>query len=196
AMVKLDWIDGDTLGVWLDKHYASSADLQKARAQFQAISGFLEKEGIAHGDIQNFNVMMALKGAKLIDYDGMFVPGMAQGNGSENGHKHFQHPRRTFASFGPKMDRFSFIVVDLSLAALIEDKTLHPKFRNGGETIIFTANDFVDPNNSVVFQTLLNNPKLKNSTRNFAAICEADIGAVPTLEDFLNGRNIPAAKTR
>src|SRR5262249_12457148 len=53
-----------------------------------------------------------------------------------------------------------------------------------------------DPNNSVVFQTLLNNPKLKNSTRNFAAICEADIGAVPTLEDFLNGRNIPAAKAR
>src|SRR5262249_35507168 len=150
-IVKMDWIDGDPLGVWLDKHYASAADLQKARAQFRAISGFLEKEGMAHGDIQVGNVMMASKGAKLIDYDGMFVPGMAQGNGSEIGHKHFQHPRRTEASFGPRMDRFSFIVVDLSLAALIEDKTLHPKFRNGGETIIFTANDFVDPNNSVVF---------------------------------------------
>ena len=100
---------------------------------------------MAHGDIQNGNVMMASNGPRLIDYDGMFVPGMALGNGSEMGHKHFQHPRRSASDFGPKMDRFSFIALDLSLAAVIEDKTLHSRFRDGGETIIFTANDFADP---------------------------------------------------
>jgi len=195
-IVKMDWVEGDPLGVWLDKKYSSVADLQKARTQFRAISTFLEKEGMAHGDIQNGNVMMAPAGAKLIDYDGMFVPGMTPGNGSEAGHKHFQHPLRSTSNFGPKMDRFSFIAVDLSLAALIEDKNLHPKFRNGGETIIFTGNDFADPHNSAVFQILLSNPKLKDSARNFAAICEADISAVPTLEDFLSAKNIPAAKAR
>src|SRR5262249_23672870 len=118
------------------------------------------------------------------------------GNGSEVGHKHFQHARRSASDFGPTMDRFSFIALDLSLAAVIEDKKLYSKFRNGGENIIFTANDFADPQNSLLFQILLNNLKLKDATRNFAAICGADIGAVPTLEDFLSGKNIPASKSR
>ena len=47
-----------------------------------------------------------------------------------------------------------------------------------------------------IFQILFSSPKLKESARNFAAICDADIGAVPTLEDFLNARNIPATKAR
>jgi len=67
---------------------------------------------MAHGDIQNGNIMMSPSGVKLIDYDGMFVPGMTPGNGSEVGHKHFQHPTRASGDFGPKMDRFSFIALD------------------------------------------------------------------------------------
>jgi hypothetical protein len=38
-------------------------------------------------------------------------------------------------------------------------------------------------------------PKLKEEARRFAAICEAPLGAVPTLDEYLAGRNIPAAKT-
>jgi hypothetical protein len=38
-------------------------------------------------------------------------------------------------------------------------------------------------------------PKLKDEARAFAAICEGDLAAVPTLDEFLGGRNIPAAKT-
>jgi hypothetical protein len=194
-IVKMDWVEGNPLGVWLDTSFSKAADLQSAKGKFRAISSFLEKEGIAHGDIQNGNVMMAPGGPRLIDYDGMFVPGMKLGNGSEIGHKHFQHPRRGVSDFGPKMDRFSFIALDLSLAAIIDDKTLYSKFRDGGETIIFSANDFVDPQNSVIFQILLNSPNLKNAARNFAAICDADPSAVPALEDFLGGRNIPANKS-
>jgi hypothetical protein len=93
------------------------------------------------------------------------------------------------------MDRFSFIALDLSLKAVIEDKSLYPKFREGGETIIFKANDFADPQNSAVFRRLLAMPKLKEQALNFATICEAPLAAVPTLDDFLTGRNIPAAKT-
>jgi hypothetical protein len=124
----------------------------------------------------------------------MFVPSLPIGSGSETGHKHFQHPGRASRHYGPKMDRFSFIVLDLSLQALSEDKSLHRKFCEGGETIIFKANDFADPQQSQIFQWLLARPKLKDQARNLAAICEADIAAVPTLEDFLAGRNIPTAK--
>jgi hypothetical protein len=195
-IVRMDWVEGDTLGIWLDKHFDDPRTLEKARSDFAAIARFLELKGIAHGDIQNGNVMVANGDIKLIDYDGMFVPGMRPGNGSETGHKHFQHPDRRVSDFGPRMDRFSFIALDLSLKALIEDKSLYSKFREGGETIIFKANDFADPANSEIFSRLLAMPKLKEQARRFAAICEAPLAAVPTLDEFLAGRNIPAAKTQ
>jgi len=132
---------------------------------------------------------------KLIDYDGMFVPALPKGKGSEMGHRHFQHPERTTSDFGPTMDRFSFIALDLSLQALLADKALYKKFRDGGETIIFKANDFADPQHSEIFKLLLSMPKLKDHARNFATICEADIDDVPSLADFLAGKNIPAART-
>jgi hypothetical protein len=195
-IVRMDWVEGDTLGIWLDKHFGDPRALEKARTDFAAIARFLEQKGIAHGDIQNGNVMVANGDIKLIDYDGMFVPGMRPGNGSETGHKHFQHPERRVSDFGPKMDRFSFIALDLSLKAVIEDKSLYPKFREGGETVVFKANDFADPANSDIFRRLLAMPKLKEEARRFAAICEAPLGAVPTLDEYLAGRNIPAAKTQ
>jgi hypothetical protein len=193
-IVRMDWVEGDTLGIWLDKNFNNPPALEKARTDFVAIARFLEREGIAHGDIQNGNVMVADGEIKLIDYDGMFVPGMHPGNGSETGHRHFQHPGRRVSNFGPGMDRFSFIALDLSLRALIEDRSIYSKFREGGETIIFKANDFADPQNSEIFRRLLAMPKLKGQARSFAAICEAPLAAVPTLDEFLSGRNIPAAK--
>src|SRR5215831_1405797 len=150
-IVRMDWVEGDTLGIWLDKHIDDPPGLEKARMDFAGIARFLAQNGIAHGDIQNGNVMVENGCLKLIDYDGMFVPGMRPGNGSETGHKHFQHPERRASDFGPAMDRFSFIALDLSLRALIADKSLYPKFREGGETIIFRANDFADPPNSKIF---------------------------------------------
>jgi hypothetical protein len=193
-IVRMDWVEGDTLGVWLDKHFADPRALEKARADFADIARLLAREGIAHGDLQNGNVMVTNGDIKLIDYDGMFVPGMRPGNGSEIGHKHFQHPDRRTSSFGPAMDRFSFIALDLSLKAVIADKSLYPKFREGGETIIFKANDFADPHNSEIFRRLLAMPKLKDQVQSFAAICGAPLAAVPTLDEFLAGRNLPAAQ--
>jgi hypothetical protein len=58
------------------------------------------------------------------------------------------------------------------------------------------TNDFSDPQGSQIFQILLKNSKLKDSARNFVAICEGDISAVPSLEDFLVGKNIPVSKPR
>jgi hypothetical protein len=77
----------------------------------------------AYGDLQNGNVIINRRPC-LIDYDGVYVPGLSVGQGTELDHKHFQHPKRSTAAFGPEMDRFSFIVIDLSLNALIEQPSL------------------------------------------------------------------------
>jgi hypothetical protein len=105
-IVKMEWIDGDTFDLWLDRNYRNAAALEKARAEFSALATFLQRHGIAHGDIQNGNVMMPPAGIRLIDYDGLYVPGMAF-RAAETGHVHFQHPGRDIAHYGPEMDRFS-----------------------------------------------------------------------------------------
>jgi hypothetical protein len=117
-VVKMDWVEGDTLGIYLDRVALKPADFAGLRQNFANLAEFLERSGVAHGDIQNENVMASGNELRLIDYDGMFVTGMTEGQGSEVGHKHFQHPGRTEKSFGPKMDRFSFIVMDVSLEAM------------------------------------------------------------------------------
>ena len=192
-VVKMDWVEGDPLGIWLDHNVGDRRALGRLRAEFVGLAAFLEKHGIAHGDIQNGNVIIAPKGLKLVHYDGVFVPGMPADFASETGHRHFQHPGRALAHFGPTIDRFSFIAVDLSLAALIEDPSLHRRFRQGGETILFRANDFADPERSEIFGILRQHGKLRQTVENFAAICRGDLAAVPSLGDFLAGRNIPHA---
>ena len=189
----MDWAEGDPLGMWLDRNSGNRKALEGLREQFAALAVFLERHEIAHGDIQNGNVIVSPTGLRLVDYDGVYVPGMPAGFGSESGHKHFQHPDRTPAHFGPTLDRFSFIAVDLSLAALIEDPSLYRRFRQGGETILFRANDFADPDHAEVFDILRHHPTLAPAAQNFAAVCRADIQAVPRLSDFRAGRNIPAS---
>ncbi|MGR4865075.1 hypothetical protein [Caulobacter sp. LARHSG274] len=195
-IVKMDWVEGETLGVHLDRVASNPSEIHALRQASSDLAGFLESHGVAHGDIQNENVMVSGRALRLIDYDGMFVPGMATGNGSEVGHKHFQHPGRGVRDFGPAMDRFSFIVLDVSFEALMADPALHRKFREGGQAIIFKANDFSDPTTSEVFRLLDGLPAVRDSARKLAAVCQAPLSAVPTLTDFIAGRNIPAVAAK
>jgi hypothetical protein len=193
-VVKMDWAEGDILGLWLDRNHANPAELSRARGEFAALAQYLEEQGISHGDIQNGNLIVSPRGIKLVDYDGVYVPGMAAGEGSECGHKHFQHPERNTRHHGPGLDRFSFIALDLSLAALIEDPSLFRRYREGGETILFRASDFADPEHSEVFRILAGMPGLGNAAQRFAEICRAPIDAVPTLWTFLDARAKPQAR--
>jgi hypothetical protein len=80
--------------------------------------------------------------------------------------------------------------VDVSLEAMQTDPSLHRKFREGGQAIIFNANDFADPSSSEVFRILNGTPALRDSAKKLAAICGGSIASVPTLTDFKAGRNI------
>jgi hypothetical protein len=189
-IVRMDWADGKTLGAWLEDNSGNRASLQQLRQQFTAIASYLRGKSYAHGDLQNGNVIINSH-ACLIDYDGIYVPGLPIGQGTELGHKHFQHPKRSPANFGPEMDRFAFIVIDFSLNALIQQPSLFVKYSNG-ENIIFTASDFAAPSQSSVFQELFADAALRTHAQHFAQICAAPIERVPILNDFLAGRNIPS----
>lgn len=190
-IVKMDWVEGDTLGSFLEDNYSNKGRIERVVSQFADLERFLRSKGLAHGDLQNGNVLVK-SDLKLIDYDGVYVPTMVTGQGAELGHKHFQHPKRSAADFGSQMDRFSFIVIDLSLRAVAQNPKLFSKYSNG-ENIILTANDFIDPGNSAAFADLKAVPSLARDTMNFASICTASVKSIPTLEDFLAAKNIPAS---
>ena len=192
-IVKMDWVEGETLDLYLAANVRNTSRVMALRERFSRLEAYLRRNGIAHGDLQNLNVMVQKDELRLIDYDGMFVPGMTPGLGSEVGHKAFQHPRRSTTDFGPDMDRFSFIAVDLSLAAVAKKPELQQRYNNGGESIIFRANDYADPQGSPVFAELRAIPELKASADRLAAICAAPVAKTPTLAEFLAGQNIPAA---
>ena len=190
-IVKMDWAEGETLGVYLDQAATNSTAIGTLRQAFATLAEYLERNAVAHGDIQNENVIVSNGALRLIDYDGMFVAGLPEGQGSEVGHKHFPHPQRRIQHFGPKMDRFSFIVLDTSLEALQADSSLYRRFREGGQAIIFKANDFADPSSSDVFRILEKMPTSCESVKKLSAICRASFTNIPTLAEFKAGQKIP-----
>ena len=59
-------------------------------------------------------------GCKLIDYDGMWVPALADRPSGEVGHPNYQHPQRLRErTYTPDVDRFPHLVIDTALRALI-----------------------------------------------------------------------------
>lgn len=193
-VVKMAWAQGVTLGEYLEDNHGQNGALTNLPASLLTLSKFLEAEHIAHGDIQTGNMMVAgASGAiQLIDYDGMFVEEIRDLGSAELGHINFQHPdRKTRNPFGPTMDRFSLIALSVALKALHEDPTLWRKTNSEMDAILFRANDFLDPVSSPVFAEIKNNPALADHVQHFAAVCKTTIDKIPSLEDFLAGRNIP-----
>lgn len=194
-IVKMDWARGTTLGEFVEQYHRDAQRLSNLIESLRKLAQYLESKGIAHGDIQPGNVMVSADGAavQLIDYDGMFVPSLAHMKSAELGHRNFQHPGRSEKHFDAKLDRFSFISMDLALRALRASPHLWSTTQSEPESFVFRANDFVVPSSSPTFAALSRVNACSKDIENFAAVCNADISLTPTLLDFIAGRSIPAA---
>src|SRR5438093_695743 len=101
-----------------------NAAIQNPRASFsdpelrQGLAAGLREAGMAHADLQHGNVLL-IPGSKdnalalrLVDYDGMYVPALADRPSGELGHPNYQHPLRVDqAGYNPGVDRFSHLVI-------------------------------------------------------------------------------------
>jgi serine/threonine protein kinase len=192
-VVKMAWASGKTFGEFMGANYQNNRYLQELNKSILSLATYLEKQRIAHGDIQPGNVMVANEGkiVQLIDYDGMFVDDLKSLGGTELGLRNFQHPERTGTSWDSQLDRFSFILLNFAIRVLEVYPDLWDKTQSDETAILFRAQDFADPGNSVIFQKLVNDPRFKEDARNFAAICKSPFDKVPIPEDFLTKRNIP-----
>lgn len=192
-IVKMAWASGETLGEFVEDNHSNRVKLTNLLGSLDKVAAYLHQQGIAHGDIQEGNLMVADAGRRiqLIDYDGMFVPEIATLGGAEIGHRDYQHPRRDSTQYDGSLDRFSFIALNLALRALCEKPALWTSSQSGAGVILFRANDFADPGESQVLSDISKVQSLQREAKSFAAICASKYADVPSLTDFVSGRNIP-----
>lgn len=193
-VVKMAWAAGETLSEFLEREHGNPGNVGRLRTALAGLGAFLECEGIAHGDIQPGNVMVSAGGStvNLIDYDGMYVGELRGSPATELGQKNFQHPGRTASDFDEKLDRFSFIALDVALHALTVDPDVWRRSMSEPEAVLFRAQDHLDPGVSGVYADLLRMPAVREGATRLAHIAAGPMHAVPSLGDFHAGRNIPS----
>ena len=149
-VLKMEWIEATGLIPFIEKHLWEPAIIADLARKFVRVVRDLAALNIAHGDLQHGNLLVTPSGElKLIDYDGMFVPGLAKIGACEKGHVNYQSPTRTMSTWGPYLDNFSAWVIYTSLVALAVDPTLWSLLHNpGDEALLFHHADYQDPRNS------------------------------------------------
>lgn len=191
-IVKMAWAQGQTLAEFLENEYRNPQSLQKLRQALADLADFLEKNQISHGDIQPENIMVSAGGStiQLIDYDGMYVEALQSSKATELGQVNFQHPKRTANDFNEKLDRFSFLTLDVALQALIASSSIWTISRSEPSAVVFRRNDFLDPSSSVIFKEVLKITGVGLHVKNLARVALGDFNKVPTLVDFLQNKGI------
>lgn len=184
-VLKMEWVEGTSLIGYIESNLRNPIRLRALAEQFAELVRDLSVRGVAHGDLQHGNLLVTPSGdLKLIDYDGMFVPGLEDVGASELGHPNYQSPHRTFADWGPFLDYFSSWIIYSSLAALAIDPTLWALLhRDGDEALLFRKDDFLAPERSRALRALTGGPggHLQELRDAMAALWGRNIAAIPPL---------------
>lgn len=146
--LKMEWVEGETLNRYIEKNLRHPRILMDLIKKFKRLAGDLRRYNVAHGDLQHANIIIAGGDIRLIDYDGMYVPGLKGMPGLELGHQNYQHPKRTEQCFNNNLDNFSLWVILTSLTALIYDPGLWDRLGAGDECLLFRRKDFENPDSS------------------------------------------------
>jgi serine/threonine protein kinase len=185
-ILKMDWVDGVHLSQWLSLHHQDQAAVTEIARKFAELVSDLDRNDIAHGDLQHGNLLVAQdRTLRLVDYDGLFVPALAGQLGNEIGHRNYQSPHRTLGNFGPTMDNFSAWVIYVSLIAVAADPALWPQLHDvDGEYLILSEDDFSDPASSPHFPGLLRHsiPAISTAMSQLRLLCEKPLEEIPKLD--------------
>lgn len=152
-IVKMQWAKGDLLHTYIEKHLRDRESLAALRDKWVTLVRHLETAQVAHGDLQHGNILVRGGSIQLVDYDGMWVPALKGREATEVGHRAYQHPERSGKHYGQEIDRFSALVIYLSLAALERNAALWEGFHTG-DNLIFVREDFLHVGRSAIWQEL------------------------------------------
>ncbi|MBI5760744.1 MAG: protein kinase family protein [Planctomycetales bacterium] len=160
-VVKMDWVEGQTLRQFIVENLQKPRLLNLLFQVWLKVEPLLRNSRTAHGDLQHGNVMLVPGSTKdsvtlkLIDYDGMWVPSLAEQPPGEIGHPAYQHPERAQKSrYTPDVDRFPHLVIACALKCLsLGGAALWSTYDNS-ENLLFTKQDFDTPSQSKLLREL------------------------------------------
>ena len=195
-ILKMEWIDASGLIPFIEAHLWQPPVLADLAGKFARMVDDLALFRIAHGDLQHGNLLVTPAGElKLIDYDGMYVPGLDQLGASETGHANFQSPTRSMNDWGPNLDHFSAWVIYSSLIALTIDPMLWTLLHEeGDEALLFHREDFVafPGSRALVLLAQCKDDRLKALSGLLSRFWTNDVGNIPQLDT----RAAPAPSTQ
>jgi alpha-beta hydrolase superfamily lysophospholipase len=192
-VVKMRWVEGLRLNEFVREHADKPALLEKLALMWVRLAAELRDARLGHGDLQHGNVLL-VPGSKnsslalrLIDYDGLWVPALAESPSGEVGHPHYQHPERLRDGlYGPEVDRFSHLLISAALRCIqAGGRELWDRYDNG-ENLLFREDDFRRPGDSRLLAELwaLGPPDAHALVGHLLLASQGPAAAVPRLEDL------------
>jgi hypothetical protein len=193
-ILKMRWVEGFLFNEFVRDNLDKPALLQALQQIWVRLARRLRDAKIAHCDLQHGNVLLvpgskaAALAVKLIDYDGMWVPALAQSKSGEVGHPNYQHPERLReGTYDLEVDRFPFLVTATALRALtVAGRTLWDRYDNG-DNFLFKETDLQAPEESQLFHELgsVADPMLQTLLVPLREACRARLQETPLLGDLV-----------
>ena len=193
-ITRMEWVEGVSLRGFIEQNLQDPHIFKVIADDFQKMVSTLHKHGIAHGDLQDGNILIKQNGVdvklKLIDYDGLFVPTLQGQPEQIVGLPEYQHPTRMVSGgqANEKVDYFSELVIYLSFLSLAEKPELWNRVKDKTERgLLFSKEDFENPDQSDIFQQLANlSPDVQQLTATLKDFCtKTSIDQLEPLEVIL-----------
>lgn len=194
-VLRMEWVEATGLINFIEAHLSEPKVLSDLASKFLQMNHDMASAGIAHGDLQHGNLLVTSAGElKLIDYDGMYVPGLVNLGASEIGHANYQSPIRSMKHWGSYLDRFSAWIIYGSLIALAVDPSLWTRFHHDGvEALILGKGDYLAPEGSLALAALAQNSdsRLWTLSQIWTQSLASNLDAIPILDStVLPKRNV------
>lgn len=154
-IVVMDWVEGLTLDKYIEKYKGNPFVLYELCYNFREMAKWLKSQSFAHGDLKPDNIIIKEDGSiTLIDYDGMFIPGMENETARENGTPDYRHPFKDDC-FDCNIDDFALAVISLSLKLISVSYGIQDQFAKG-TGLLFSYKDFINIDESPLFSQVKN----------------------------------------
>lgn len=199
SFLKMRWVEGLSLNRFVGDHVNERSMLAQLLEKWVKLSVRLRSARVAHGDLQHGNVLLVRAREKhrlhvrLIDYDGMFVPGLAGTRPGEVGHPAYQHPQRVRDGiYSADVDRFSHLAICCAIQCLVIGREkLWSRFDNG-DNLLFRESDFQSPENSELLATIwsLRDPTAHALVGWLVLASQLPLDRVPWLDELVTGREV------